>query len=86
MFTVSYHYLLLYQNHCEIILIKIKYISYRYFEIMMSFCKDDPQKVLDLPPELLQSLLTSIELGLFSFSHDVSMLCCNMIEILITDF
>lgn len=54
--------------------------------MMMSSCKDDPQKVLDLPPELLQPLLTSIELGLFSFSYDVSMLYCNMIEILITDF
>lgn len=54
--------------------------------MMMSSCKDDPQKVLDLPPELLQPLLTSIELGLFSFNYDVSMLYCNMIEILITDF
>lgn len=52
-FTVSYHYLLLYQNHCEIILIKLKYISYRYFEMIMSFCKDNLQKVHNLQSELL---------------------------------
>lgn len=50
--------------------------------MIMSLCKHGPQKVLDLSSELLQPLLASIELGLFSFGQEVSMLCCNIIEIL----
>lgn len=50
--------------------------------MIMSLCKHGPQKVLDLSSELLQPFLASIELGLFSFGQEVSMLCCNIIEIL----
>ena len=50
--------------------------------MIMSLCKVGSQKVLNLSSELLRPLLASIELGLFSFGHEVSMLCCNIIEIL----
>ena len=65
-------------------LFKFPRLCSQYFEMMLSFCKDNPQKVLDLPSELLQPLLTTMELGLFSFCDKVNKLCCNMIEILVT--
>ncbi|XP_043798286.1 exportin-4-like isoform X3 [Apis laboriosa] len=63
-------------------LLKFPCLCLHYFQMIMSLCKHGPQKVLDLSSELLQPLLASIELGLFSFGQEVSMLCCNIIEIL----
>lgn len=63
-------------------LLKFPCLCLHYFQMIMSLCKHGPQKVLDLSSELLQPLLASAELGLFSFGQEVSMLCCNIIEIL----
>lgn len=48
----------------------------------MSLCTHSSQEVLNLSSELLRPLLASIELGLFSFGHEVSMLSFNIIEII----
>ncbi|KAF3420096.1 hypothetical protein E2986_07329 [Frieseomelitta varia] len=63
-------------------LLKFPCLCLHYFQMIMSLCKVGSQKVLNLSSELLRPLLASIELGLFSFGHEVSMLCCNIIEIL----
>ena len=41
-----------------------------------------PEKVCTLPPELLQQLLMSVELGLFSFGHEISNLCFDIVEVM----
>lgn len=50
--------------------------------MIVYLCELYPQKVLSLSPELLQPLFASVELGLLSFGHDVSLSCCSIIYIL----
>lgn len=48
--------------------------------MIVLICEIHPKKVCELPSELLQKLLVSVELGLFSFGHDVTVLCCDLIQ------
>lgn len=45
-------------------------------------CEFYPEKVLALPADKLQQLLISVELGLFSFGHEVTIHCCDTIQVL----
>ncbi|KOC60217.1 Exportin-4 [Habropoda laboriosa] len=63
-------------------LIKFPTLCSHYFEMIQIFCKEYPQEVFSMSPETLQPLLASVELGLFSFGHDVSTTCCNIIHTL----
>ncbi|XP_029049144.1 exportin-4-like [Osmia bicornis bicornis] len=63
-------------------LLKFPLLCSQYFKMITVLCELSPEKVLNLSPELLQPLLASVELGLFSFCHVVSTICCNIIEIL----
>ncbi|OAD58633.1 Exportin-4, partial [Eufriesea mexicana] len=63
-------------------LLKFPCLCLHYFQMIMSLCTHSSQEVLNLSSELLRPLLASIELGLFSFGHEVSMLCFNIIEII----
>lgn len=47
------------------------------------FCELHPDKVVNLPSELLQQLLMSVELGLFSFGPEVATHCCDIIQLLV---
>lgn len=48
---------------------------------MITFvCEIHPEKVIKLPPELLQQLLISVEFGLFSFGHEITMHCSDIIQ------
>lgn len=50
---------------------------------MITFvCEIHADKILALPPDLLRQLLISVELGLFSFGHEISILCCDTIQVL----
>ena len=50
---------------------------------MITFvCEIYPEKVCSLPADLLQQLLVSVELGLFSFGHEVTILCCDIIQVM----
>lgn len=50
---------------------------------MITFvCEVYPEKVCALPADLLQQLLVSVELGFFSFGHDVTILCCDIVHVM----
>lgn len=50
---------------------------------MIAFvCDICPEKVCGLSIKLLQQLLASVELGLYSFGHEVAVLCCDTIQVL----
>ncbi|CAK9828307.1 Xpo4 [Anthophora retusa] len=63
-------------------LIKFPTLCSHYFQMIEAFCQLYPHKVFSMSPETLQPLLASVELGLFSFGHDVSTICCNIIHAL----
>ncbi|CAK9814579.1 xpo4 [Anthophora plagiata] len=63
-------------------LIKFPTLCSHYFQMIEAFCQEYPHKVFSMSPETLQPLLASVELGLFSFGHDVSTICCNIIHAL----
>ena len=45
-------------------------------------CETYPDKVCTLPADLLQQLLVSVELGLFSFGNKITILCCDIILVM----
>lgn len=50
---------------------------------MIAFvCDICPEKVCGLSVKLLQQLLASVELGLYSFGNEVASLCCDTIQVL----
>ncbi|KAG7189043.1 hypothetical protein KM043_008634 [Ampulex compressa] len=63
-------------------LLKFPSLCLQYFKTITIVCEFYPAKICDLPSELLQQLLASVELGLSSFGHEVSQLCCDVIQIL----
>ncbi|XP_053997793.1 exportin-4-like [Hylaeus anthracinus] len=61
-------------------LLKIPSLCSQYFKMIKSRCKSFPDDVCNLPPELLRSLLASVELGLFSFGSEIFSMCCQIIQ------
>ncbi|XP_076760999.1 exportin-4 [Xylocopa sonorina] len=80
--TVFLHGLTIIMPMVTIDLLKFPTFCLQYFQMIESLCKLYTRKVFNLSPELLQPLLASIEFGLLSFGHEVSMLCCNIIHVL----
>lgn len=68
------------------LIIRFFYFSFifyfRYFKMITFFCEIHPEKVCTLPAELLQQLLVSVELGLFSFGNEVTNHCCDIIQVM----
>nr|XP_046471552.1 exportin-4-like isoform X1 [Neodiprion pinetum] len=63
-------------------LLKFPSLCLEYFKMITFVCEIHPEKVFDLPVELLSQLLASVELGLFSFGHEITILCCDIIQVL----
>ncbi|XP_046738110.1 exportin-4-like isoform X2 [Diprion similis] len=63
-------------------LLKFPSLCLEYFKMITFVCEIHPEKVFDLPAELLSQLLASVELGLFSFGHEITILCCDIIQVL----
>ncbi|XP_014203920.1 exportin-4-like [Copidosoma floridanum] len=61
-------------------MLKFPSLCLQYFKMITYVCEIHPDKVISLSPELLQQLLISVELGLFSFGHEVTMHCCDIIQ------
>lgn len=45
-------------------------------------CETYPEKVVGLPPEMLSQMLVSVELGLYSFGHKITIHCCDIIQVM----
>ena len=43
-------------------------------------CESYPDKLFTLPPALLQQVLVSVELGMFSFGHEITLHSCDIIQ------
>ncbi|XP_063971922.1 exportin-4-like isoform X2 [Diachasmimorpha longicaudata] len=63
-------------------LLKFPSLCHQYFKMITFVCEIYPKKVCELPPELLQQLMASVELGLFSFGHQITALCCDIIQVM----
>ncbi|XP_015609401.1 exportin-4 isoform X2 [Cephus cinctus] len=63
-------------------LLKFPSLCLQYFKMITFVCEIYPEKVCSLPEELLKQLLASVELGLFSFGHDITLLCCDIIQVM----
>ncbi|XP_011307073.1 exportin-4-like [Fopius arisanus] len=63
-------------------LLKFPSLCHQYFKMITFVCEIYPKKVCELPSELLQQLMASVELGLFSFGHQITVLCCDIIQVM----
>ncbi|XP_018372809.1 PREDICTED: exportin-4-like [Trachymyrmex cornetzi] len=63
-------------------LLKFPSLCLQYFEMIKLVCELCPEKVCGLSVKLLQQLLASVELGLYSFGNEVAGLCCDTIQVL----
>ncbi|GAB1860941.1 Exportin-4 [Camponotus japonicus] len=63
-------------------LLKFPSLCIQYFKMIAFVCDICPEKVCGLSIKLLQQLLASVELGLYSFGHEVAVLCCDTIQVL----
>ncbi|XP_069695986.1 exportin-4-like isoform X2 [Periplaneta americana] len=63
-------------------LLKFPSLCLQYFKMITFVCEIYPDKVCQLPVDLLKSLLSSIELGLTTFGQDVIILCSDFIQVL----
>ncbi|KAJ8667435.1 hypothetical protein QAD02_009098 [Eretmocerus hayati] len=63
-------------------LLKFPSLCLQYFKMITFVCELHPDKALTLPPELLQQLLISVELGLYSFGREITILSCDIIQVL----
>ncbi|OXU22639.1 hypothetical protein TSAR_013645 [Trichomalopsis sarcophagae] len=63
-------------------LLKFPSLCLQYFKMITYICEFYPERVLDLPADKLQQLLISVELGLFSFGHEVTIHCCDTLQVL----
>ncbi|KAM0733116.1 Exportin-4 [Formica fusca] len=63
-------------------LLKFPSLCIQYFKMIAFVCDICPEKVCGLSTKLLQQLLASVELGLYSFGHEVAVLCCDTIQVL----
>ncbi|XP_071566040.1 exportin-4 [Temnothorax nylanderi] len=63
-------------------LLKFPSLCLQYFKMIAFVCDLCPEKVCELPVKLLQQLLASVELGLYSFGNEVASLCCDTIQAL----
>ncbi|XP_011873971.1 PREDICTED: exportin-4-like isoform X2 [Vollenhovia emeryi] len=63
-------------------LLKFPSLCLQYFKMIAFVCDLCPEKVCSLSVELLQQLLASVELGLYSFGNEVASLCCDAIQVL----
>ncbi|XP_011647101.1 exportin-4-like isoform X1 [Pogonomyrmex barbatus] len=63
-------------------LLKFPSLCLQYFKMIAFVCDLCPDHICDLSPKLLQQLLASVELGLYSFGNEVAALCCDTIQVL----
>jgi hypothetical protein len=63
-------------------LLKFPALCIQYFKMITFVCEIYPDKVCQLPVDLLKNLLSSIELGLTTFGQDVIVLCSDFIQVL----
>ncbi|XP_012251237.1 exportin-4-like [Athalia rosae] len=63
-------------------LLKFPSLCLQYFKMIAFVCEIYPGKVCTLPTELLRQLLVSVEVGLFSFGHEITVLCCDIIQLI----
>ena len=63
-------------------LLKYPALCRQYFKMLLVFCELYPQRVCSLQGEIIQKLLGSVELGLFSFSPDITGLSCDILKAL----
>ncbi|XP_018403866.1 PREDICTED: exportin-4-like [Cyphomyrmex costatus] len=63
-------------------LLKFPSLCLQYFKMITFVCDLCPEKVCSLSVKLLQQLLASVELGLYSFGNEVAGLCCDTIQVL----
>ena len=63
-------------------LLKFPSLCMQYFKMITFVCEIYPDKVCQLPVDLLKNLLNSIELGLTTFGQDVIVLCTDFIQVL----
>ncbi|EZA56944.1 Exportin-4 [Ooceraea biroi] len=63
-------------------LLKFPSLCLQYFKMISFACDICPEKVCSLPTKLLQQLLASVELGLYSFGYKAAVLCCDAIQVL----
>ncbi|KAL0106779.1 hypothetical protein PUN28_015377 [Cardiocondyla obscurior] len=63
-------------------LLKFPSLCLQYFKMITFVCDLCPEKVFNLSAKLLQQLLASVELGLYSFGNEVASLCCDTIQVL----
>ncbi|XP_017892623.1 exportin-4-like [Ceratina calcarata] len=61
-------------------LLKFPSLCVCYFQMIQSLCRMHARQVFSFPPKILQPLLASIELGLFSFGSEVFSICCCAID------
>jgi hypothetical protein len=63
-------------------LLKFPSLCLQYFKMITFVCEIYPDKVCQLPLDLLKNLLSSIELGLTTFGQDITTLCSDFIQVL----
>ncbi|XP_012525953.1 exportin-4 isoform X2 [Monomorium pharaonis] len=63
-------------------LLKFPSLCLQYFKMVTFVCDLCPEKICGLSVKLLQQLLASVELGLYSFGNEVASLCCDTIQAL----
>ncbi|XP_021938443.1 exportin-4-like, partial [Zootermopsis nevadensis] len=63
-------------------LLKFPSLCLQYFKMITFVCEIYPDKVCQLPMDLLKNLLSSIELGLTTFGQDIIILCSDFIQVL----
>ncbi|KZC13861.1 Exportin-4 [Dufourea novaeangliae] len=63
-------------------LLKFPFLCSQYYDILLNFCVDHPERACTLSPELLRPLLASVEWGLFSIGHETSRSCCTILSAL----
>ncbi|KAL7287451.1 hypothetical protein TKK_0018556 [Trichogramma kaykai] len=63
-------------------LFKFPSLCLQYFKMITYFCEMHPRQVFSLPTTLLNQLLASVELGLYSYGHEVTLHCCDIIQVL----
>lgn len=65
-------------------LLKYPALCLQYYKMITFVNEIYPQKVVQLPDELFQKLIASVELGLAHFGSDVLMSCLDFIQVLAT--
>lgn len=65
-------------------LLKYPALCVQYYKMITFANEIYPQKVVELPEELFQKLIASVELGLTNFGSDVLMTCLDFIQVLAT--